>query len=52
MFGLVWNQQLWEVLPPTQSDTTMTGVVTWGYVKGDDETLLVNAGCSRPCAEE
>lgn len=52
MFGLVWNQQLWEVLPPTQSDTTMTDVMIWDYVQGDDETLLVNACCSRPCAEE
>lgn len=52
VFGLVWNQQLWEVLPPTQSDTTMTDVMTWDCVQGDDETLLVNACCSRPCAGE
>lgn len=52
MFGLVWNQQLWEGLPPTESDTTTTGVVTWGYLQGDGETLLGNACCSRLCAEE
>lgn len=52
MSGLVWNQKLGEVLPPTQSDTTRTGVVPWGFVRGDDETLLGSACCSRPRAEE